>query len=473
VSVPAAPEPEDFRDRIATADRTGKRIWVYPLQPKGRLYTARTIVAAALLIFFFAAPFIRVNGQPLILLDVLNRNFIVFGLVFRPQDFYLFVLAILTLLVFVVQFTAIFGRLFCGWICPQTVFMEMVFRRLEYLIDGGPNEQRRLRGGSWTGVKIAKWLLKQGAFSALSFVICNFFLAYIIGSDALIKIITDLPSEHATGLAVMLIFTLFFYGVFSWFREQACTLVCPYGRLQGVLLDANSIQVAYDYNRGEPRGRFRKGEDRSGNGDCITCRACMAVCPTGIDIRDGSQLECVNCTACIDACNAVMRKVGLREGLIRYTSEGRLKGFRGFRLSGRVVLYTVALVALLSLLTSLLATRADVEVTLLRTPGTLFYETGDEMVRNLYTLRLVNKTYDETPVQLRLKAHDRGKIVLLIGELLVKPGEVAESPVIIDLPEDELKGALIEIQVEVISGDRVLDEITTSFAGPGPETEDD
>lgn len=461
-------KPDDFRDQIATADRKGRRLWVYPLQPKGRLYNARTLVALALLVFFFVAPFIRVNGQPLILLDFLNRNFVLFGLVFKPQDFYLLVLAILTALVFIVQFTAIFGRLFCGWICPQTIFMEMVFRRIEYLIDGGPAKQRKLREGPWKGEKTVKWLLKQGVFFGISFVISNLLLTYIIGADSLLRIISEPPSEHLLGLAGMLVFTFAFYGVFSWFREQVCTLVCPYGRLQGVLLDANSIQVAYDYNRGEPRAKFKRGEDRAGKGDCVMCHACVAVCPTGIDIRNGTQLECVNCTACIDACNGVMRRVSLPEGLIRYTSENRLKGRRGWRMSGRVMVYTLALAVLVSLLSYLLVAQSDVEVTILRMPGTLYYETETGTIRNLYSLRLVNKIDDEIPIQLRLVSPVDGHITMVAGNIVLMPAGVAEAVFFVDIPEERLHAASTRVIIEVAGAGRVLDEVTTAFMGPDP-----
>jgi cytochrome c oxidase accessory protein FixG len=463
-------QPDSFRDKIATADRTGRRLWVYPTHPRGRLYTARTLVAVGLLVFLFVAPFIKLHGQPLILFDLLSRNFIIFGLVFRPQDFYLFVLAILTLLVFIVLFTAVFGRLFCGWICPQTVFMEMVFRRIEYWIEGGPAKQRRLREGPWTGGKLFKWILKQSVFFGLSFVVCNLLLSYIIGIDALFHIISQPILEHAVGFVAIVVFTLLFFWVFSWFREQACTLVCPYGRLQGVLLDSNSIQVAYDYHRGEPRAKFQKGQDRSGLGHCVTCSACVAVCPTGIDIRNGTQLECVNCTACIDACNGVMRRVGFPEGLIRYTSDSRLKGQAGFRFAGRVVVYSVALLVLSGLLTFLLVTRSDVETTVLRTPGTLYYETEPGVIRNLYSLKLVNKTFEEIPVKLRLKAPAGGSISMVDGDVVIAPGGVAESAFFVDIPRAQVYSASTLVQIEVLRGNQVVDDVTTSFMGPDPRS---
>jgi cytochrome c oxidase accessory protein FixG len=397
----------------------------------------------------------------------MGRNFVFFGFVFRPQDIYLFVLGLLTFLVFVVLFTAVFGRLFCGWICPQTVFMEMVFRKIEYWIDGSPHQQRKLREGPWSGKKIFKWVVKQSIFFGISFVICNVFLAYIIGVDALFDIVTDPPSEHLGGLTGMIIFTFLFYGVFSWFREQACTIVCPYGRLQGVLIDPNSIVVAYDYGRGEPRGRLKKGEDRTDKGDCVVCKACVSVCPTGIDIRNGTQLECVNCTACIDACNAIMRKVKLPEGLIRYTSENRLQGIRGFKVSGRVFVYAIALAVSVTLLSYLMLTRTDVQTTILRTPGTLYYET-DQTIRNLYSVKLINKTFDQIDIEFRLKAPEGGSLSTVSGNVSVAPEGFVETALFVDIPKEQLYAVSTTVLIEVVRDGEVIDEIKTNFMGPGP-----
>jgi len=225
----------------------------------------------------------------------------------------------------IIFFTTAFGRLWCGWTCPQTVMMEMVFRKLEYLIEGDSHEQRALAQAPWTGKKIAKKVIKHALFFGLSFIIGNTLLSYIIGTETLFHIITDNPLNHLTGLTFMLLFSLLFYAIFARFREQACTFICPYGRLQAALLDENSVVVAYDHKRGEKRGRLNRSqswEDRraQGGGDCVDCRQCVVVCPTGIDIRNGTQMECVNCTACIDACDNVMDKIGRSRGLIRYAS---------------------------------------------------------------------------------------------------------------------------------------------------------
>ena len=338
-------DTESYRDSIATVDKDGKRIWLYPKKPKGKFTNYRTYLSWILLIVLFGMPFIKVDGEPFMMFNVLTRNFIVFGVHFAPQDLYLFVLAMLTFIVFIVLFTVVFGRLFCGWVCPQTIFMEMVFRKIEYAIEGDANAQRRLNKAPWDSQKIFKKTLKHVIFYLLAILIANTFLSYIIGVDEVGKIISDPIQQHMGGFIAMLVFSAVFYGVFAFMREQVCIAVCPYGRLQSVLLDENSVVVAYDYIRGEPRGKVKKKAKPKDNplhsiqasvaspvekietqlGDCIDCKMCVKVCPTGIDIRNGTQLECVNCTACIDACDEIMEKVDRPLGLIRYDSEKGIK----------------------------------------------------------------------------------------------------------------------------------------------------
>jgi cytochrome c oxidase accessory protein FixG len=313
---------ESFRDHLATVDAKGKRKWVFAQKPKGRFYNIRTWVSWGFFALFFGLPFIKMNGRPLFLFNISDAKFIIFGKIFWPQDFFIFGVTMITFIVFIVLFTAAFGRLFCGWVCPQTIFMEMLFRKVEYAIEGDAARQRLLNNGPWTGEKIARKSAKHIAFYILSFIIANFFLAYIIGIDELKKLIMEPVSEHSGSLIAILVFSAIFYGVYAYFREQVCTVICPYGRLQGVLLDPNSMIVAYDYKRGEPREKFRKIKNEEINaGDCIDCFQCVKVCPTAIDIRNGTQMECVGCTACMDACDKMMDGVGRPRGLIRYASE--------------------------------------------------------------------------------------------------------------------------------------------------------
>ncbi len=464
-----APDSENFRDQIATADKFGRRIWVYPIKPKGDLYRWRTIVSWFLLALLFSGPFIKIGGYPILQLNIIERQFYLFGLVFWPQDLHLFVLATITMAVFVVLFTAVFGRLFCGWVCPQTIFLEMVFRKIERLLEGDGPKQKAFDRRAMSANKFFRKTLKHTIFLAISFLIGNTFLAYIIGSDQLLSIITDPPAQHLTGLSAMIIFTLIFYWIFAFFREQVCTLVCPYGRLQSVLLDNNSIVVAYDYNRGETRGPLERGGTFDERGDCIDCAACIKVCPTGIDIRNGTQLECINCTACIDACNRVMKKMSLPSGLIRYSSENRLSNKSKKLITGRVVIYSAVLSILLVIVTTLMASRSSVETTILRTPGQLYVQTDEGIVRNLYSMKIVNKSYDQLPIQLSLK-HPEGSISIVGPKIVVPPGGMAEAAFFVDIDASKLFVTSSPIEIEISTNGELLETIRTSFNGPSGST---
>lgn len=273
---------ESFRDKVATIAEDGSRIWIFPKKPKGKFYSRRKILSYFLLILLFGLPHLTINGEQMLLFNIVERKFVLFGMVFWPQDFYLFAFTFILGLIFIILFTVVFGRLFCGWVCPQTIFMELVFRRIEYFIEGDANAQRRLDTAPWDLNKIWKKTLKHLLFFSISFAIANTFLAYIIGKEELIKIQLDNPGEHIVGLSLITLFSFVFYAVFAFMREQVCTSVCPYGRLQGVLLDANTVNVSYDYKRGEPRGKIEKASNSS-KGDCIDCKLCVQVCPTGID----------------------------------------------------------------------------------------------------------------------------------------------------------------------------------------------
>jgi len=462
---PIQKDTETYRDKVATVDESGKRIWIYPKKPKGSLTRAREIVAVILLLFLFLVPFVKINGQQLLLFDILNRKFVIFGLVFWPQDFHLFVLATISLVVFVVLFTVSLGRLWCGWACPQTIFMEMVFRKIEFWIEGDARKQIALKKAPWTGQKIFKKFLKHFIFYSISFVIGNIFLAYIISTESLFKIITDPPSEHTVGFFAMIIFSTVFYGVFAFFREQVCTMVCPYGRLQGVLLDPNSIVVAYDFKRGEPRGRFKKQQERNDNGDCVDCQQCVEVCPTGIDIRNGTQLECINCTACIDACNTVMSKLSWPKDLIRYASYNGIKQGTKLKVTPRIAGYSTILLILVIVTGIFLFNRTDVETTILRTPGLLYQETEKGNISNLYNLKIINKTQESKSIRLNLKS-PVGQIKIIGGPLLVPESGMFESAFFVEIPANNIKFLTIPLYIEIFSGDELLDEVRTSFMGP-------
>lgn len=461
------PKEKGFRDKLATIDDKGKRLWVYAKIPKGRLSTFRNIVGVFLLIIFFAGPFITINGHPLLLLNFMDRKIVIFGMQFWPQDFHLFFLAMLSMLVFIILFTVTYGRVWCGWTCPQTVFLEIVYRRIESWIEGSVSKQKKLSAQRWNAEKIFKRFLKHSIFYSLAFIISNTFLAYIIGTDGLFEIITDDPANQVSGLITMIIFSGIFYFVFSYFREQVCTLVCPYGRLQGVLLDRNTIVVAYDYKRGEPRGPLAKGENReeASKGHCINCKQCVQVCPTGIDIRNGTQLECINCTACIDACNAVMAKVNQPKGLIRYSSEKMIASGKKMGLNPRTIAYSVVLLLLLILFTFLFFKRSDVETTILRAPGLIYQEQPDGRISNLYNIKMLNKTYSGMPINIRLLSHD-GEIALVGSEIYVEEQTLGESVFFIYMDREYLSSTSETIVIGIYSGDELLEEVESTFMSP-------
>uniref|UniRef100_A0A7V2ZLB6 Cytochrome c oxidase accessory protein CcoG n=1 Tax=Ignavibacterium album TaxID=591197 RepID=A0A7V2ZLB6_9BACT len=466
-------EHQEFRNHLATVTKEGKRKWIFPKKPSGRFYNARTIVSFFLLAFLIITPFIKVNGHPFLLLDFPNRHFILFGVPFGPHDFHLFVLAMISFVVFIVLFTVIFGRIFCGWACPQTIFMEMVFRKIEYLIEGDAIQQIKLKNAPWTAKKILKKTLKHVIFFSISFFIANIFLSYIISMDKLIEIVTDPPSQHLSGLFAITVFSGVFYFVFSYFREQACTLVCPYGRLQGVLLDQDSIVIAYDYKRGEPRGKLKKGEDFSNRGDCIDCHLCVDVCPTGIDIRNGIQLECVNCTACIDACDNVMDKIQRPRGLIRYASLRNIENKAKFKFTPRMMLYSTILFILLTVLTVLMINRTDFNVNVLRTPGMLFQQQPDGKISNLYDLNLVNKTFQPTEIKLKLENPSSGELKIIGTDLKLEPQQIVEAKFMILLPKESITKMNTHVEIGVYDGDKLIKKIKTSFLGPVEKKKDE
>jgi cytochrome c oxidase accessory protein FixG len=458
-------EEESFRDRIATVDKSGKRKWIFAQKPKGRFTNWRNYVSWIFFIVFLTIPFIQVNGRPLLLFNIPEAKFILFGKVFWPQDFFIFGLTMVSFVIFIVLFTAAFGRLFCGWICPQTIFMEMVFRKIEYLIEGSASEQKLLAKAPWNTEKILKKTTKHLVFFIMSFVIANFFLAYIIGVKDLWKIITEPVSEHFIGFLSLLLFSGIFYGVYAFFREQVCTVVCPYGRLQGVLLDRNSMIVAYDYKRGEPRGKLKDKESLS-LGDCIDCLQCVNVCPTGIDIRNGTQLECVNCTACIDACDNIMDKIGRPRGLIRYASENGIAGREPLRYTTRMKLYTALLLVLVVILSSLLITRKDVDATIMRTPGMLYQERGTDSISNLYNIKVANKTMNEIPLTVKLESKP-GKVEIIGGgPIIVKQEGQGSGSFFLVLPRETIQDRKNIIQLGLYRGTERIDLIKTTFLGP-------
>lgn len=465
-------EKEQFRDSIATINKEGKRAWIFPKKPSGVYYEYRKLVSYFLLASLFAAPFIKINGNQFLMFNVLERRFNIFGFPFWPQDFHLFVIMMLIGVVFVIFFTVAFGRIFCGWICPQTIFMEMVFRRIEYWIEGDRVKQIRLSKMPWNAEKIRKRVIKWIIFFLISFLIANVFLAYLIGSDSLINYILAGPLSHLSTLISLLIFTGVFYFVFAWFREQVCIIACPYGRLQGVLLDNKSIIVAYDHKRGEKekgRSKLRRNEFRpdTGKGDCIDCFQCVHVCPTGIDIRNGTQLECVNCTACIDACDHIMEAVDLPKGLIRYASEDNIEKKTKFTFGPRLKGYTAVLMILITVFIGMLFLRNDVEARILRLPGQLYEHKAENIISNVYTYKLINKTTSKIEeVRFELLSH-RGEIKIVAhNEFSVPKQGLSEGTLFIEINQSELSGDKDLVEIGVYSGSKLIETTRATFLGP-------
>ncbi|ALM47509.1 cytochrome C oxidase [Flavobacterium psychrophilum] len=464
-------QDEAFRDSIGTINDEGKRVWVFPKKPSGKFFKYRVIVSWLLLAFLVISPFVKINGNQFVMFNILERKFNIFSFPFWPQDFHLVVISMIIGVVFVALFTVAFGRIFCGWICPQTIFMEMVFRRIEYWIDGDRGAQIKLDKQEWNAEKIKKRVLKWFAFFVISFIIANVFLAYLTGRDELIEMVQQGPANNMGTLVALLIFTAVFYFIFAWFREQVCIIACPYGRLQGALLDDKSVIVAYDHVRGERetgRGRMVKGENREsvGKGDCIDCKLCVNVCPTGIDIRNGTQLECINCTACIDECNTVMDKVGLPLGLIRYASEDEITKKEKFVFTPRMKGYAAVLTILTGIFIGMLFLRNDVEATVLRLPGQLFEHKGDN-ISNVFTYKIINKTTKDFN-DVHFKLSDPNGIAKTVGAAHFKvPKEAMVSGTLfVEINPSFLKGDKTKITLEVHDGNRLIETETTNFLGP-------
>ncbi len=456
---------ETFRDRVSSVSETGRRNWVYALKPSGKWTNYRKYLAWLYLAVFFVMPFIKVNDMPFMMINLPEGKFILFSKIFWPQDFFIFAIGMITFIIFIVLFTVIYGRLFCGWTCPQTVFMEFVFRPIEWLIEGSPAQQKKLNAGEWNSGKILKKTLKHGLYLLISFVIAHTFLAYILGIDELVKIIREPLSDHVGMLSGLVIFTLLFYAVFAFVRDIVCTTICPYGRLQSVMFDKDTMQIAYDHQRGEPRGKFKKNVVRT-EGDCVNCLKCVQVCPTGIDIRDGVQMECVGCTACIDACDEVMDALHFERGLIRYASENEISTGKPARFNTRMKAYTGLLGVLLVAMVFLVATRKTVDTYISRVKGQLYQEVEGGKISNLFDAKIINKTREEIPLTLKLEGMDG--TIKLVGsqQITLKKEAISEVTFFLEIPKDQIKKRSSTLRIGVYQGDEKIQTVKTKFLGP-------
>ena len=383
---------------LSTLTREGKRKWVYPTLSRGRFYKPRLWLGWFLIILFVALPIIPINGKPAVLLDFIHREFALFGITFYPTDTLLLMLSMIGTVIGVILITALLGRVWCGWGCPQTVYMEFVFRPIERWLEGKEHVRKRRDEGPWNWDKLWRKGTKFSLYLAISLGLAHVFLSYFVGWENLLYWMQQPPREQWGFFVMMALTTGLILFDFGYFREQMCTIACPYARLQSVLVDPHSLIVSYDETRGEPRARRSKKKIRDeeaglrpAQGDCIDCFACVRTCPTGIDIRDGLQMECIACTQCIDACDDIMDKIGKPRGLIRYTSEQELAGETTRWWRPRTVLYTVLGLAIAIIFTGLLINRNAYDVNVGRVVGAPFTELPDGRIANRLRFRVRNQ----------------------------------------------------------------------------------
>lgn len=450
---------------LPTLNQDGTRRWMRPRVSKGRLYRRRLITGWALIALFVVLPFLRWNGKPVVLLDVIGRRFHLFGTTFLPTDGVLLMLLMLGIFLGIIFLTALLGRVWCGWGCPQTVYMEFLFRPLETWIEGGPRMQKRLDAqGNLSGRR----LLKHAVFLVLAVLLGNVFLSYFVGVEQLGHWMTHSPAEHPGGFAVMAVTAGLVFFDFSYFREQMCTVVCPYARLQSVLLDTRSLIVGYDARRGEPRGK--KGKT---TGDCVDCKACVVTCPTGIDIREGLQLECIGCTQCIDACDSIMTKLGRPTGLIRYTSQaalqGAVKGKQGL-LRLRTVLYPALLAGAVVGLVLVGRSHKTADLTLLRGIGAPFVVEGDT-VRNHVRVKIHNRESEAKQFTVTLEGAPDAEVIAPENPVNVAPDEQAVSSVFVLVPKERFVNGAIAVHFRIADGAGFSKELPYKLLGPKGEAQ--
>ncbi len=459
---------------LSTMTREGKRRWLYPTPSYGPFYRWRRLVAWALILIYLLLPIIPINGQPAVLLDFIHREFAVFGIIFYPTDTVLLMLALILVTLTVVLGTALFGRVWCGWACPQTVYLEFVYRPIERLIEGKEHVRKRRDEGPWTWDKIWRKTLKMSIYLVISLVLAHTFVAYFVGWDNLLAWMTDPPTAH-WGFFVMMAFTtaLVMFD-FTYFREQMCTITCPYARMQSVLLDPDSLIVAYDPNRGEPRAKRSKKKIRMEmqgllppQGDCIDCKACVRTCPTGIDIRDGLQMECIACTQCIDACDEIMDRIEKPRGLIRYTSENELAGKPTRILRPRTVLYSSLLIVLAGLFVYTLATRNAYDIDVGRSVGAPYTVLPDERITNRLRFRVRNQTNHPSAFTIEAVSPPGTELrVVGVTPVPLEPGEMKRVETWVIVPPDAFSNGIADGVFRLTFDDGFATDVTFRLLGP-------
>lgn len=447
---------------LSTLKSDGSRCWLKPKLSKGKLLTQRRIFAYVLIAVFTLLPFVKIAGKPFILLDITARRFTIFGFTFLPTDTVLLAIFVVGLLLSVFLLTALFGRVWCGWACPQTVYMEFLFRPIERLFDGTSG-----RGGHKKNVASWRVAAKYAVYFLLCVYLANTFLAYFIGVDRLSQWVTQSPFEHPVPFAVMAFVTFAMMVDFCFFREQMCLIACPYGRFQSVLLDQNSLIVAYDEKRGEPRGKRKKSNpDSTSQGDCIDCGNCVTTCPTGIDIRNGLQMECINCTQCIDACNIVMEKIGREPDLIRYSSQSRDAGKAVSFLRARTIIYPLLLVGIATAFLAVFLSSKTFDAVMVREPGNAFTTAEDGRIRNLFKLKLTNRTDELMTFQTMVEQPEDTVIEIREDDLSVPPRQSKTFHIALLAPPDVFKVGRCQSRIMVTNQTDISRTLKLKLIGP-------
>ncbi len=451
---------------LSTLEKDGSRRWLNPRLSGGDFLNKRRAVAYILILIFTLTPYLRLNGKPLVLLDVIHRQFTFFGYTFLPTDTILLALLIVAMIVGVFLMTALFGRVWCGWACPQTVYMEFVYRPIERLFEGTKGKGGKPRG------PVAGWRkpAKFAVYLLVSMFLAHTFLAYFVGIESLVKWMTHSPFKHPVAFMVMASTTGLMLFDFGFFREQTCIIACPYGRLQSVMLDRQSLIVTYDTDRGEPRGKKRKADNSAGDtGDCVDCHLCVDTCPTGIDIREGLQMECIGCAQCVDACAPVMAKLGREAGLIRYSTQAAMEGEKPKLIRPRVLFYPAIMLLVLTLFLVLLGTKKSADVLLLRNLGNPFSVMDDGHIANSMRIKITNRT--DAPASYTIQPADDhiSRIELAENPLTIGPGESRTEGVLVVAPRSAFLTGSLNVNLQVSDGERFEQQIACRLLGPsGP-----
>lgn len=455
---------------LPTMNEDGSRRWIRPKPSHGKWWRKRQVMAYVLMAVFFAVPHVRLFGKPLFLMDLPRRQFTLVGYTFLPTDTLLFMFLLGSVIFGIFLLTAFFGRAWCGWACPQTVFLEFLFRPVGRWFDGGYTGARNLdKAGEWfTPWRIGKYI----AFFLMALFVSHTFLAFFVGTENLYHWVLNPPSQHPTAFFFVVVFTGVVWFNFTYFREQTCLIVCPYGRWQSALIDAQSLIVAYDYNRGEPRALGVKDRDPNA-GDCISCNACVQTCPTGIDIRNGLQMECVHCTQCIDACDDVMTRIGKPTGLIRYSSQDEMAGKARKLLRLRTVLYPVVLLILVGGLIAALVMKAPADITILRGLDGPFTEEAGGRISNQIRVKITNRgSHDEqytlTVDELVGEGLSPADVTIIAPEnpLVVKPGATRTTSMFVILPRSAFTNGSRRMQLTVKDTEGYTEKTPYGLLGP-------